>query len=137
MDPDCAATAAEDLVASPLGRIATVGARLICDALTCPNGDATRSSAAVAAQSGSIKLNAKVYEHKSKSLKRPLILIAARLGLTAKSQTGETLAYSPKDSNTRLWSMPPLIATTSTSTDSNSKLQVNAHNSQQATRRLN
>ena len=36
-----------------------------------PNGDTTRSSAAVVVQSGSIKLNAKVY--KDKNLMRPLI----------------------------------------------------------------
>ena len=91
-----------------------------------PNGDTTRSSAAVVVQSGSIKLNAKVY--KDKNLMRPLIaahditsqgnnIILDKHGLTVKDQGGKTLAYSPKDPNARLWSMPSLTATSNTNSN--------------------
>ena len=84
-----------------------------------PNGDTTMSSAAVAVQSGSINLKAKVY--KDDKLMRPLIaahditsqgntIVLDNYGLTVKDQDGKILACSSKDPDTRLWSMPPLKA---------------------------
>lgn len=39
-------------------------------------------------------------------------IVLDKLGLTVKNQEGETLVYSPKEPNARLWSMPPLTSTT-------------------------
>ena len=86
-----------------------------------PNGKVTISSAATLVKSGSITIKAKVY--KNESLMRPLIaahditsqgnsIVLDKLGLTVKNQEGETLVYSPKEPNARLWSMPPLTSTT-------------------------
>ncbi len=41
-------------------------------------------------------------------------IILDKHGLTVKDQGGKTLAYSPKDPNARLWSMPSLTATSNT-----------------------
>ena len=85
-----------------------------------PNGETTTSTGAVAVQSGSVNLNAKVY--RNENLMRPLIaahditsqgntIVLNSRSLIVKDQKGKILACSPKDPDARLWSMPALKAT--------------------------
>ena len=85
-----------------------------------PNGETTTSTGAVAVQSGSVNLKAKVY--RNENLMRPLIaahditsqgntIVLNSRSLIVKDQKGKILARSPKDPDTRLWSTPALKAT--------------------------